>query len=87
MYYGTREVARLARWLGDGDEAGRLEARAAEMKAAYNRLMLSEEGAVCDGICADTKHTSLHASFYGPPRPRQKKITPEAFSVLVFVPG
>lgn len=64
VYYGTREVAKLARWIGRLDAAAELEVKAAAMKAAFNRLMISESGAVCDGLCAEVNHTSLHASFY-----------------------
>ena len=64
VYYGMREVARLARWLGELDTATRLEAKMAAMKEAFNRLMINGAGAVCDGLCSHVGHTSIHSSFY-----------------------
>ena len=64
VYYGMKEVAKLARWIGRMNAATQLDARAVTMKAAFNQLMISESGAVCDGLCAEVNHTSLHASFY-----------------------
>ena len=65
VFYGTQELAKLARWLGKDNEAAILEARAAALKAAFNRLCIGgADGAVCDGVCAETSHTSVHSSFY-----------------------
>ena len=64
VYYGMQQVARLARWIGRVDVADSLDAKAAAMKVAFNRLMVSDTGAVCDGLCAEINHTSIHSSFY-----------------------
>lgn len=65
VYYGMREVARLGRWIGRADAASKLDAAADAMKAAFNRLMIDKtSGAVCDGLCTDVPHASLHSSFY-----------------------
>jgi alpha-L-rhamnosidase len=65
VYYGLRQVARLGRWIGRSKSAAQLDATADVMKSAFNRLMVdAEQGVVCDGLCAETGHASLHASFY-----------------------
>ena len=49
------------------------------MKKNFNRLMISEGGVVCDGICTEVNHTSIHASFYAlafdiVDKPHQQKV-------------
>eukprot|EP00038_Savillea_parva_P011094 m.195046 g.195046 ORF g.195046 m.195046 type:complete len:1141 (-) comp19371_c0_seq1:207-3629(-) len=63
-YYGLRQVARLAGWLGQTDTVVDLETKASRLKASFNRLLVGPHGAVCDGLCSNVSHTSVHSSFY-----------------------
>lgn len=64
VYHGMTQVGKLARWIGDTSVAAMLDSRRAALKAAFNRQFVSASGAVCDGLCAEVNHTSIHASFY-----------------------
>ena len=63
VYYAMTQVAQMGRWIGKHDAARELDVKAAAMKKSFNRLMISDSGAVCDGICTEVNHTSIHASF------------------------
>lgn len=68
VYYGLRQVAQLCLWIGMQTDADDLNMKADKMKAAFNaKFFLSindKMDAVCDGICSDVNHTSVHSSFY-----------------------
>ena len=65
VYYGMTQLSRLATWMGKLDDARMLTEKAAAMKAAFNALFIDHKtGAVCDGMCAEVAHTSVHSSFY-----------------------
>jgi hypothetical protein len=63
-YLGMRRVADLGRWLGRDAEAAQLDAVAQKLRSAFQALMVNASGVVCDGLCSNTPHTSVHASFY-----------------------
>ena len=64
VYYAMTQVAQLGRWIGKLDVARELDVKAAAMKKRFNQLMINDAGVVCDGICTEINHTSIHASFY-----------------------
>lgn len=63
FHYGATSLARLARLLGRDANASFLEERAAATKASMNRLQFNGT-AFCDGVCAETPHTSFHSTMY-----------------------
>jgi len=68
-YLAMRRVAQLGRWLGRNDAAAQLDATADALRVAVKALMVNASAgaavaAVCDGLCANTPHQSVHSTFY-----------------------